>query len=73
MRKFVRYLLLIAVVASLIFTNISFAATKVVEDPIVKTFVSGKQVKFNSVPITVNGEILLNAHELLVKLGVPNE
>lgn len=72
MKKSIVFLTLcIAVI--LTFSNVSFAASKVVESPIIKTFVSGKQVKFNSVPITVNGEILITADELLVKLGVPND
>ena len=66
-------LIILCVAAILNFSYISFAAVKVIESPIIKTFVSGKQVKFNSAIITVNGEILINANELLPKLGVPND
>ncbi len=63
----------ICIAVILTFSNVSFAASKVVETPTIKTFVSGKQVKFNTVPISVKGEILISADELLAKLGVPND
>lgn len=51
----------------------SSAASKIAEAPKIKAFVSGKQVKLAGTPITVNGQILLEAKDLLVKLGVPND
>lgn len=72
MKKFFRYMFLISVFC-FIFTNVSFAATKVTENSGIKIFISGKQIKFSSTPVTVNGEVLLNVSELVVKLGVPND
>lgn len=72
MKRILRILLLTMFIIS-IYTDVSFAANLVVECPSIKIFVSGKQVKFKSVPITINGEILLNANELLVNLGIPDD
>jgi len=72
MKRILRILLLTMFIIS-IYTDVSFAANQVIECPSIKIFAGGKQVKFNGVPITINGEILLNANELLVKLGIPND
>lgn len=72
MKKYFGCLIIIAAMICM-FSNVSFAAGKVVESPTVKTFISGKQVKFSSASISVNGEVLLNSKELLVKLGIPND
>lgn len=72
MKRFMQILILTVGIIT-VFTNVSLAASKVEENATIKVFVSGKQVKFNSVPITINGELLLNANELLASLGIPND
>jgi hypothetical protein len=72
MKRYFGCLLVIMAIVC-VFINVSFAAGKIVESPAIKTFISGKQVKFSSAAVTVNGEVLLNYKDLLVKLGIPND
>lgn len=60
-----------ALLIGLGFSFYSYAAGGIVENANIKLFVGGQQVNFTSTLITVNGQILLNSEELLIKLGVP--
>lgn len=76
MKKCMKKIIAGLLAALLIFLGLngySYAAGNIAENANVKVFVSGQQVNFSSAPITVNGQILLNGKELLVKLGIPND
>ncbi|EMS73689.1 copper amine oxidase N-terminal domain-containing protein [Ruminiclostridium cellobioparum] len=65
--------LLSALLICLGVNSYSYAAVNIAESANVKVFVGGQRVRFSSNPIAVNGQILLNGKELLVKLGIPND
>ncbi|MDF2984542.1 MAG: Tetratricopeptide 2 repeat-containing protein [Eubacterium sp.] len=65
---------ILSLILSIIFLEtlsvLSFAAGIVEENPKAKIYIDCKEVKFINIPIKVNGEFLVEANDLLSKLGI---
>ncbi|MCX7842608.1 MAG: copper amine oxidase N-terminal domain-containing protein [Clostridia bacterium] len=67
------FCILLALIILIFSTQLTYAASNVVEAPHIKIVIEGKMAEYKEVPLLVNGRTLLPLRAILKDLGVPDD